>query len=88
MRRMEGSPLVRVFVRDARGSLYRTGLPAPYFAETVLRDLKRQRVGHVEVVVRGEPAALNALRDLLATRRTPTLRIVYRRTTPADGAAA
>ena len=85
---MEDTPFLRVRVRDARGSLYRTGLPTPYFAETVLCDLKRQRAGRVEVVVHGNAAGLNALRDLLATRRTPTIRIVYRRTTRADGAAA
>lgn len=85
---MEDTPFLRVRVRDGRGSLYRAGLPTPYFAETLLQDLARQRAGRVEVVVRGDASSLNALRDLLATRRTPTIRIVYRRTTPADGAAA
>jgi hypothetical protein len=42
----------------------------------------------VEVVVRGDADSLNALRDLLATRRAPTIHVVYRRTSPVGGAAA
>ena len=85
---MEDTPFVRVRVRDAHGSLYRAGLPTPYFAETLLGDLRRQRAGRVEVLVRGDADGLNALRDLLATRRAPAIRVVYRRTTPLGGAAA
>ena len=85
---MGDTPFVRVHVRHAHGSLHRAGLPTPYFAETLLGDLRRQRAGRVEVVVRGDAESLNALRDLLATRRAPAIRVVYRRTTPVDGAAA
>jgi hypothetical protein len=85
---MEDTPFLRVRVRDARGSLYRAGLPTPYFVETLLGDLRRQRAGRVEVVVRGDADRVNALRDLLATRRTPTTHVVYRRTASVRGAAA
>ena len=85
---MEDTPLLRVRVRDAHGSLYRAGLPTPYFVETLLQDLGRQRAGRVEVIVRGGASSLNALRELLATRRAPTIRVVYRRTTPVGGSAA
>jgi hypothetical protein len=85
---MQDSPFVRVRVRDAHGTLYRAGLPTPYFAETVLRDLRRQRTGRVDILVRGDAASLNALRALLAARRAPMIHVVYRRTTPVGGAAA
>jgi hypothetical protein len=85
---MQDSPLVRVRVRDAHGTLYRAGVPTPYFAETVLGDLRRQRAGRVEVLVRGDGAGLKALRELLAARRAPTIHVIYRRTTPVGGAAA
>ena len=85
---MQDFPLVRVRVRDAHGTLYRAGLPTPYFAETVLRDLRRQRAGRVEVLVRGDAAGLDTLRGLLAARRAPTIHVVYRQTTPVGGAAA
>jgi len=79
--------MIRIRIRGPHGCLYRAGHLTPYFAETVIADLRRQRTA-VEVVVDGRAASLTALRDRLRLLNTPHARIVYReRVATADAAA-
>jgi len=84
---MEDSPIVRIRVRGPHGSLYRAGRFTPYFAETLLADLRHRPRGRVEVVVRGDPATLTTLRDCLSALDAPAVSIVYRETRPSSSAA-
>lgn len=85
---MQDHPIVRIRVRGAHGCLYRAGHVTPYFAETVLADLRRRGPGRVEVIVRGDPESLTTLRAHLRTLDTPTIRIIYRHTATPGGVAA
>ena len=84
---MQEDAMIRIRVRGAHGCLYRAGHLTPYFAETLIADLRRQRTA-VEVVVDGRAASLIALRDRLRILHTPYVRIVYRERVATGDAAA